>query len=178
MECLAKTTIDYLIDTEKPQLPQPPPTIQRSLSNLDAFGGCGSGGIGSAGPPKSIESASEMPLSTQNPNSVDSGLGSGAGDQSVNAAGTTTSSQPAGGTSNTVAGSVSSTNIAPLISPLNNSADAPLLPPTSVAGENSGANADGLDDMAPNSVAAGATSGHIDDHQAFSKINNFYLKNF
>lgn len=176
MECLAKTTIDYLIDTEKPQLPQPPPTIQRSLSNLDAFGGCGSGGIGSAGPPKSIESASEMPLSTQNPNSVDSGLGSGAGDQSVNAATTASTTTAGGTTTNALAGSVSSTNIAPLISPSNNSADAPLLPPTSVAGENSSANvaADGLDDMAPNSVA-GATSGaiHIDDHQAFGKIISF-----
>lgn len=65
---MAKTTIDYLIDTDKPQpqaQPQvPPPAIQRSLSNIDNT--CGL-------PPKSIES--EAPMSTQNPNSVDSGLG-------------------------------------------------------------------------------------------------------
>jgi hypothetical protein len=70
VECLAKTTIDYLIDADKPQPSQIATSLaanqqqlQRSLSNMDA-------NVSSA-PPRSIES--EPPASMQNPNSVDSG---------------------------------------------------------------------------------------------------------
>lgn len=65
---MAKTTVDYLIDTDKPlgltssssssaAVVQQPNQLQRSLSNLDT-----------SLPPKSIE-----PENLQNPNSVESG---------------------------------------------------------------------------------------------------------
>lgn len=155
---MAKTTIDFLIDTDKPQ-PQPP-SIQRSLSNIDAANfplGCG--------PPKSIESTSEQ--STKNPNSVDSGLGGGGNGETANLSSSAGNQQAIG-----PVGSVSSSNVAPLISP-SNSNETPLLPPASA----DNGQAIDMEDAPPNSVAVPSVGGvnpatasatmPIDEHQAF-----------
>lgn len=169
MECLAKTTIDFLIDTDKPQPQLAPPSIQRSLSNIDAANfplGCG--------PPKSIESASEP--STQNPNSVDSGLGNnggGNGETAASSSGMMVGSQPP---PVAAVGSVSSSNVvAPLISPSNSNETPPLLQPTSA----DNANPIDMEDVPPNSVAAPSVglvnNLPIDDHQAFGLLLFFSL---
>lgn len=145
MECLAKTTIDYLIDTDKPQ-----PTIiplQRSLSNVDTA----SGSI--CGPTKSIEPDSSL----QNPNSVESGIGIATGTS------VTTESVFSNTNNQQISGSVSTT-YAPLISPTNNS-EAHILPPVTT---------DIINPMDIDEIQPSKTPITSEDQQAFGKIEKYF----